>query len=259
MANWWEFPVTQGYKGADHVGVDIGTPFHTALTAILGGTVSGVRYGPFGGELDITTPQGTEDYMHLDQVDVQVGQKISIGELLGLSGGQLEGGQNPAQPPYSSGAHTMFSIFEGAPWASPSIDPTALLLAGPAGGDRQPAVNTLLADPTGSGAVPVAWRVPNAGDTLTQILAEIARLSGLAPLVQGAGAVAGKAGEVKQDFTSIGLGLAGIGVGIQNIPKEIGHGIANALTIGFDDAALFMKRQIVALAVAAVVLLILFA
>lgn len=46
---------------------------------------------------------------------------------------------------------------------------------------------------------------------------------------------------------------------ISNIPTQIGHGIANAIAAGITDVGAFFKRQIIALAVAVVVAIVLFA
>lgn len=46
---------------------------------------------------------------------------------------------------------------------------------------------------------------------------------------------------------------------IAGIPTQVGHGIADFFAIGLKDAATFLNRQIIALAVAAIVLLVLFA
>lgn len=45
---------------------------------------------------------------------------------------------------------------------------------------------------------------------------------------------------------------------IAGIPASIGHGLANALGAGLQDVSVFAQRQLIALAVAAVVLLVLF-
>jgi hypothetical protein len=53
-------------------------------------------------------------------------------------------------------------------------------------------------------------------------------------------------------------GLATIGTGIASIPVTVGHGLADALGVGIEDVKTFAQRQVIALAVAAVVLVVLF-
>jgi murein DD-endopeptidase MepM/ murein hydrolase activator NlpD len=136
---WWQTPITQAHGQNGEQGVDFGTPFHTPITAILPGTVQRVDCAvPWRCEIDIaTTYQGqrfTESFLHIDQPSVSVGQQVSGGSLLGLSGGQLSGGSNPDSPNVSTGPHIEFDMFRGAaPWSG-AIDPTALARGGPQGG-----------------------------------------------------------------------------------------------------------------------------
>ena len=51
---------------------------------------------------------------------------------------------------------------------------------------------------------------------------------------------------------------SGIADAVAGIPTTIGHGLADALGVGVHDAEVFVQRQIIALAVAAVVLVVLF-
>lgn len=67
-------------------------------------------------------------------------------------------------------------------------------------------------------------------------------------LINGAQQVGAVPGEVAQ----------AVGQAIASVPITIGHGIADAVGVGVHDATVFAQRQIIALAVAAVVLLVLF-
>ena len=44
-------------------------------------------------------------YLHLDSLTVQQGQYVNKGQVVGYTGGQLEGGNWPTSPQYSSGPH----------------------------------------------------------------------------------------------------------------------------------------------------------
>jgi len=124
---WYKDPVTQAYNPPIEPGEDIGTPFHTPITALLPGTVAGVTYGGFGARIDVMTPKGDVYYQHLDTVDVKKGQKIGAGQVLGLSGGQLSGGNLPNSPLNSTGPHVEVGYGSGG-------NPAGLINAGPQGG-----------------------------------------------------------------------------------------------------------------------------
>ena len=112
---WQQYGVTQAHGVNGETGVDIGTPFHTPLTALASGQVVSASYGPWGGDIFVAVQQGAQtlyyNYHHLDQIMVSVGQQIGAGTLLGLSGGQLSGGSHPATSQWSSGPHTEFGIY----------------------------------------------------------------------------------------------------------------------------------------------------
>lgn len=125
---WWNFPKTHGYitsyqgPGTDtpHYAQDIGTPFHTAITALLPGTVKIADYPvwngqPGGGEVFIQPDTGGPEYYfyHLDTENVRAGQHINAGDLVGLSGGQNVGGQHPTGTMWSTGPHVHVGYFTG--------------------------------------------------------------------------------------------------------------------------------------------------
>jgi len=116
LANWWTYPVTQGFNPPIEPGVDIGTPFHALITALAPGTVISESFGGFGARIDIKTSKGiTEYYQHLDTLisGLKVGSKVELGQALGLSGGQLSGGSRPNSPANSSGPHVEFGAYSG--------------------------------------------------------------------------------------------------------------------------------------------------
>lgn len=127
---WTRFAVTQQHGVNGETGIDIGTPFHTPLSALAPGQVVGASYGPWGGSVMVAVRNGAStlyyNYLHLDQIMVQLGQQISSGQLLGLSGGQLSGGSHPASSAYSSGPHTEFGVYT-TPYISAqnALDPNA--------------------------------------------------------------------------------------------------------------------------------------
>jgi hypothetical protein len=139
MAPWWSYPVTQAHGVNAETGVDLGTPFHTPLTALLPGVVQQVLCDVgWRCEVDIATSwQGqpaVEAFEHVDVPLVRPGQSVAVGQEIGLSGGQLAGGANPDSPAYSSGPHTEFNVFLGTqPWRNP-IDPTAFVKSAGTGG-----------------------------------------------------------------------------------------------------------------------------
>lgn len=151
MASWWQLPVTQAFGQSGEQGVDIGTPFHTAVTAPFGGTVTGAGYHDWGGQVDIATAipgqPGVHDesVLHLDQITVSPGEAIPAGALLGYSGGQNVGGSHPALPAYSSGPHTELDFFSGSPFGSTPFNPTNVLAGvnSPAGSGGLPGVGDI--------------------------------------------------------------------------------------------------------------------
>jgi hypothetical protein len=99
-------------------GVDYSVPFHTPVPAIWGGKVifagrtqwSANPSDSSGGLVEVLSNvpgigQQVSYYLHLDTANVQVGQQINPGQIVGLSGGQLSGGNWPVSPKYSTGPH----------------------------------------------------------------------------------------------------------------------------------------------------------
>jgi hypothetical protein len=144
---WYLDPITQSFNGGKEKGVDLGVPFHTPVTPAFPGTVSGISYGPYGAEVNVTGNLNgkpvTAAYVHLDTVNVATGQQVGQASTLGLSGGQLSGGQHPASPAYSSGPHIEFSLWPGGstPYVGTPYNPMSFINAvqGSGGG----LVNTL--------------------------------------------------------------------------------------------------------------------
>lgn len=227
----WTDIVTQAFNPPTEYGTDFGVPFHTPIPDVLAGIVQRINCAVgYRCEVDIAaTYQGrpvTETYLHIDQPAVTVGQSLSPGDLIGLSGGQLSGGSNPDDPRYSSGPHVEFDIFGGGPFQNP-IDPLSIARGGPGG-------------VTGTGG-------PQPSDVISAI---VSLLTG------GAGAAAAQS--ATSSSTATGLGLASIGQAVNNLPTNIGHGLANATGASIHDVAAWAQNQIVPLMVALVVALVLF-
>lgn len=138
---WYTFPISQAHGVHSEQGVDLATPFHTPITALYAGTVRWAgrtqwSCGSSGGEVTIVCNVPgvgvmTSYYLHLDTTDVNVGDTVQAGQQIGLSGGQLSGGQWPVVncpsqgDIYSTGPHTEFGF--NASWVSGpghNIDPT---------------------------------------------------------------------------------------------------------------------------------------
>ncbi len=133
MASWWQDPITQAFNPPVEPGEDIGTPFHTPVTALAPGRVQSVSTGGYGARVDIALGSGggiVEYYQHLDQVapGLNVGSQVTAGQLLGLSGGQLSGGNLPNSPYNSTGPHIEVGLFGPAGQA---IDPRVAIAGGP--------------------------------------------------------------------------------------------------------------------------------
>lgn len=105
------------YKGpgtdTPHYAVDMQTPFHTQITSLVNGIVKTADFQPWGGQVFITGGTGGSQFYvyHLDTISVKVGQSVSIGTPIGLSGGQNSGGSHPISSQWSSGPHTHAGLF----------------------------------------------------------------------------------------------------------------------------------------------------
>jgi hypothetical protein len=139
MANWWDAPVTQGFGQNGERGVDLGVSYHTPISTLDTGTVSEASCGhPWGCEVGIDTSlpgHGSviEYFLHLDQLLVGKGQQVQAGQEIGLSGGQLGYGNQPNDPSVSTGPHLEVGYFSGSFWG-PSFDPLSVVRQGPGQG-----------------------------------------------------------------------------------------------------------------------------
>jgi hypothetical protein len=103
-----------------HPAVDIGTPMNTPIAAADGGTVIGAEHWDgYGKTVVIDHGNGEKTrYSHLNQINVAVGEQVSKGQKIALSG----------QTGYGTGPHLDFGIYryEGSNWRTPksaAVDP----------------------------------------------------------------------------------------------------------------------------------------
>jgi biotin carboxyl carrier protein len=96
---------------ARHSGIDLGMQEGTPLTAPMPGTIIGSSQQPWGGQVDELVTIGGQQYvlsfLHLsDTSQVQAGQQVQPGQVIGLSGSP--------PPGYGNGAHTHFELTHGS-------------------------------------------------------------------------------------------------------------------------------------------------
>lgn len=120
-----DFGVSQGFGGS-HDGIDIEAPVGTRLVSPMGGTVTHAGNddpGGYGSWVQITLEDGSViEYGHLSGVNVEQGQSVSAGELIGLSGG-MAGEEGSGS---STGPHLHFRVHQNGT----GVDPAGLLASG---------------------------------------------------------------------------------------------------------------------------------
>ena len=95
-------PVTQPFGNKGHPGVDLGAKMGTPVHAPIGGTVqeAGIENG-CGNTVSIINGNEKHRFCHLISINVQSGQTVKAGDVIGVSGG-AQGG--PTQG-WSTGPH----------------------------------------------------------------------------------------------------------------------------------------------------------
>jgi hypothetical protein len=127
--NWYQYPVSNpfGASGGEsqwggHSGIDLATPNNTPLFFPNSGTVIVADFKQYGGEVAIQVDNTVEYFLHLNTINVQVGQQVQSGQQVGTSGGGV--GDTLASSngttytatsqsqwgDYSSGYHTHFGL-----------------------------------------------------------------------------------------------------------------------------------------------------
>lgn len=150
MTAWYDYPISQAHGVNGEQGIDLATPFHTPITALYAGTVlwagrtAWSQGGSSGGLVEVSNNIPGKGvlvsyYLHLDTATVKPGDKVQMGQVLGLSGGQLSGGQWPVVNSggfYSSGPHSEYGIypaFQGPFGQGAALDPTFAITQARAG------------------------------------------------------------------------------------------------------------------------------
>lgn len=117
--------------GHEHKGVDYAMPEGTQISAANSGTVkTGFQKDGAGQYVTITGDDGTvTKYMHLKQISVSDGQRVSAGQMIGLSGGKAGADYSGS----SEGPHLHFEY-----WKNGKIqDPEKISYATPSGPELQ--------------------------------------------------------------------------------------------------------------------------
>ena len=115
-----------GYKVnrdfADHIakgsnGIDYGMPVGTALPSAISGTVTvSPNAGNYGHKVTVKGNGIVSTYAHLSQFNVQSGQTVKVGDVLGLSGGA----KGAAGAGNSTGPHLHWEMLVNGLPADPS-------------------------------------------------------------------------------------------------------------------------------------------
>ena len=121
MSTWirpCEGPITHDFTkhqtrtpASKNPGTDYAVPTGTPVKAVADGTVTGIVTtftGSGGRMVFLSFPSGhNADYLHLSRIDVQPGQAVKQGQVIGLAGGSGLGKEN------GYGAHLHFSFRVG--------------------------------------------------------------------------------------------------------------------------------------------------
>lgn len=94
-----------------HRGIDLPLPVGTPIRAVVNGVIvridhDGEGRGQINGNaVHLSNTAATFHYLHLSRVDVEVGQRVRVGERLGLTGNTGS----------STGPHLHYAISTGSP------------------------------------------------------------------------------------------------------------------------------------------------
>lgn len=101
-------------------GTDIGTAYGAPVVAVESGTISKVKTSNSGGEgrtVEVSLDDGrTARPLHMSEIWVSVGQRVSRGQQLGLSGASGFGDD------WYYGPHVHQTLWNGPSWSGPTID-----------------------------------------------------------------------------------------------------------------------------------------
>jgi murein DD-endopeptidase MepM/ murein hydrolase activator NlpD len=80
-------PIGQGFKGAQHPGVDIPVPIGTPVRCPEDGVVEIATFHEKAGNyVNVKTASGKQRFLHLSKMHVTAGDRVSAGDIIGLSG-----------------------------------------------------------------------------------------------------------------------------------------------------------------------------
>lgn len=168
MSTWirpCEGPITHDFTkhqtrtpASKNPGTDYAVPTGTPLKAIADGTVTGIVTtiaGAGGRMVFLSFPSGhNADYLHLSRIDVQPGQAVKQGDIIGLSGGSGLGKENG----YGAHLHLSFRVGGKPTMGAGNIDYEAFRGGAPAASTpAAPAVSA-------SGARPYPGRTLKQGE-----------------------------------------------------------------------------------------------
>lgn len=98
----------KNYPGSRHPGTDYPLPVNTPLYAGIAGTVTVIYRSTYvgrGNEVIITNGNIVRKYCHMNRIDVKNGQKVTEGQLVGLSGNTGYVLPRPTASNPNAGAH----------------------------------------------------------------------------------------------------------------------------------------------------------
>lgn len=109
-----EYGVLEEVRSGKHTGIDLAMPEGTTLRSLVDGTVEQIFNDPdgIGKGVKIVADNGKEFiYGHMSDIDVKVGEKISVREIIGESGNTGN----------STGPHLHFGVKDNGEFIDPTV------------------------------------------------------------------------------------------------------------------------------------------
>lgn len=131
LAHWWEATFFLWSPNSGVTDAQIQVPYGTPITAPVNGVVIDASRQPWGGQVNILTyvpgiGNQVLSLIHFDSLNVQAGDIVHVGDLLGASGGQTSGGHWPVaphNPPWSTGPHIGLRLYDPNNFNNMPLDP----------------------------------------------------------------------------------------------------------------------------------------